>query len=121
MLKRLQFNKIILASAFTFFGLVIGVFVKANTDFQFTYLENHIVTSLIVFGYMLILGLLRLAIAQNIFLLSTIFASIYLVIAMPKNPASFADLGIFLGWLIILGLGIIIGLTLEIFNHLRSK
>lgn len=114
-------KKLLIAMLFgvaTFFSLSYSVIWIKNQSINLDIGLRYVFVALLTGGYAYLLLHFKLKYAFFIYLLFFSIATIYLVlVAFPINEG-FRDLGMVLTWMITLGLGVVIGLLVQLIHSI---
>ncbi len=111
-----------LSAIIIFLSLYLSIIVKAKVDFEFGLLVAYGIISLIGFALSMFMSLSKVRTIPFLFLFASLLAGIFLYVQMPTNQDSINKLGATVGWMLIMGIAIIICLVSTIyFLFTKSK
>lgn len=102
-------------------SLLASIIYKGKTGFEMGLLLAYLGLGLLGFIYVYLLERLRLGAASSIFLGLSLLAGLYLYFKMPNSPEVFSQLSVFLGWLLLMGLGLVSSLVVGLASYYKRK
>ncbi len=102
-------------------SLFLTIIVKGGREFEWGLLLAYLGIGTFGFAYSLILRLFKMFLASNLFLILSLLSGLYFYISMPKGPEALSQLGVFLGWIILMVVSLVLPLVLELILRFRKR
>ena len=101
--------------------LIITIIVRAGTKLEIGILLSYTSIGFIGFGYSLFLHKIKMLLAAKLFLIFSIISGLLFYTSMPKGSEGLSQIGAFLGWILFMGISIIMPIVIELIYRIIKR